>query len=80
MNNSARINKEGVKIMEKNNLKKIRVEKGLSQSKLSFTTRIAPNIICNIENNRVHAYPNWRKKIAQALNVSEKEIWGQNNE
>ena len=66
--------------MKDNNLKKLRQEKGYSKSELSFRTRIAPNIICNIENSRVYAYPNWRKKIARALDVTEDKIWGANNE
>lgn len=64
--------------MPLNNLRKIRIEKGLSQLQLSVKTEISPGIISNIENNKIFAYPGWRERLARALEVEEKEIWPNN--
>jgi len=61
--------------MRTNNLKRIRTRKNLSQLQLSANTRISPGIISNIENEKIFAYPGWRKRLAEALNVHESEIW-----
>ena len=59
----------------RNNLKRIRQERGLSQLKLSALTSIAPNEISRIENGWLVPYPGWRKRFARALGAAEQEIF-----
>lgn len=61
--------------MEKNRLKEIRQAKGLSQFDLYEKTKIKPSQISNIENGKLYFYPGWRKRIAEALEVSEKDLF-----
>ena len=61
--------------MLNNKLREVRESKGLSQLQLSAKTKISPGAICNIENNKIFAYPGWRKRISEALNVPEEEIF-----
>ena len=61
--------------MSENTLRTIREKKGISQLQLSYKTGISQTAISNIENGRVYPYPGWRKRIAKALNVPEKEIF-----
>lgn len=58
-----------------NNLRLIRTKKGLSQLALAATTRISPSVISNIENGKVYPYPGWRERLAQALDVSETDLF-----
>jgi transcriptional regulator with XRE-family HTH domain len=58
-----------------NNLARIRKEKGISQLKLSFLASIAPSEISRIENNKLVAFPGWRKRFAEALGVTEAELF-----
>ena len=58
-----------------NKLKQVRNEKGLSQLKLSMMTGIAPGDISRIENDWLRPYPGWRKRLARALGVTEKELF-----
>lgn len=58
-----------------NNLKEIRISKGISQFELAKMANIAPSDISRLENNKVHPYPNWRKRISKALGLDEGEIW-----
>ncbi|ADQ13562.1 helix-turn-helix transcriptional regulator [Halanaerobium hydrogeniformans] len=58
-----------------NNLKEIREQKGLSQLKLSYETRISPPDISKIERNKIFPHPKWREKIARVLEVEEKDIF-----
>ena len=58
-----------------NNLKEFRTKKGISQFKLAVDTGISPSIISRIENGWLWPYPGWRQRIAQALNVSESELF-----
>ena len=58
-----------------NNLRKERVKKGISQLELSRLTRIAPSNICTIENGKQYPYSGWRKRIAKALGVAEKDVF-----
>jgi len=58
-----------------NLLKKVRAEKGLSQLDLAGKTGIAPGEISRIENDWIRPYPGWRKRLAKALGVSEKDLF-----
>jgi len=58
-----------------NRLKKIRKEKGLTQLDLSKKTDIYPNNISQIENGKRIPFPGWKKRLAEALNVEEKELF-----
>ena len=58
-----------------NLLKEIRIQKGYSQLTLAKLTNIAPSDISRIENGWVRPYAGWRKRLAKALGVSEKELF-----
>lgn len=64
--------------MFKTNLKKFREEKGLSQLQLSVKTEIAPGTISNLESGKIFAYPGWKKRISEALEISESELFPEN--
>ena len=57
------------------NLKKIRTEQGLSQLSLAKLTDIAPSDISRIENGWLKPYPGWCKRLADALEVKENELF-----
>ena len=61
--------------MLRNELRKLRQQKGLSQTKLTQLTGISPTVISNIENGKLYCYPKWRKKLAEALEVEETKIF-----
>lgn len=64
----------------KNNLRKIMKEKEISGLKLSKITDIAPATISGIVNNRLIPFAGWKKRISEALDVPEVEIFpGQEN-
>jgi transcriptional regulator with XRE-family HTH domain len=58
-----------------NLLKEIRNKRGLSQLSLAKLTNIAPGDISRIENGWIRPYAGWRKRLARALGVTEKEIF-----
>jgi len=58
-----------------NNLKVIRTSKGLSQFGLAKIADITPADLSRIENGKIYAYPNWRKRISKALEMPENEIF-----
>lgn len=58
-----------------NRLKEIRNKRGLSQLSLAKLTNIAPGDISRIENGWLRPYPGWRKRLARALGVTEKELF-----
>jgi len=58
-----------------NNLKRIRTEKGLSQLKLAFISGVGPTEISRIENGWLRPYAGWRKRLADALGASERELF-----
>jgi transcriptional regulator with XRE-family HTH domain len=58
-----------------NLLKEIRIKKGLSQLTLAKLTNIAPTDISRIENGWLRPYPGWRKRLAKALRVTERELF-----
>lgn len=61
--------------MLKNNLQKVRKQRGLSQLRLSFLTGIPPSDISRIENGWLKPYPGWRKRLSRALGVPELELF-----
>jgi len=58
-----------------NNLKKVMREKEVSGLRLSKMTDIAPATISGIVNNRILPFPGWRKRISEALEVNETDIF-----
>ena len=62
-------------MITQNNLRSHRIHRGFSQLELARRAKIAPGIISNIENQKQYPYKGWRKRIARALNASEKEIF-----
>ncbi len=58
-----------------NLLKEIQTKKGFSQLTLAKLTNIAPTDISRIENGWIRPYAGWRKRLARALGVSEKELF-----
>jgi len=58
-----------------NLLKEIRTKKGFSQLTLAKLTNIAPTDISRIENGWLKPYAGWRKRLAKALGVAEKELF-----
>ncbi|MFC1933650.1 helix-turn-helix transcriptional regulator [Chloroflexota bacterium] len=58
-----------------NKLKEFRNKKGLSQLRLALLTGISPWDISRIENDWIRPYPGWRKRLAKALGVTEKELF-----
>lgn len=67
--------KEVVKGVLMNKLKEVRKGKGLSQLRLAMVTGISPWDISRIENGWIRPYAGWRKRLARALGVTEKELF-----
>ena len=61
--------------MRCNYLKEVKAAKGVSGLKLSQMTGISPGAISNIENGKIIAYPGWKQRIAEALEVPVEEIF-----
>ena len=61
-----------------NHLKEMRTNKGISQLALAKLTNIAPSDISRIENGWLRPYPGWRRRLARALRVSERELFPDN--
>lgn len=66
--------------MTENNLRKIRLEKGLSQLQLSYLVEISPQAISNIENGKIFVYDGWKKRLAETLEVSVSELFPEERE
>lgn len=60
-----------------NNLREIRIKRGLSNLQLARVTGIAPCFITNIEKGRQYVYPGWKRRLSEALNVSISELFPQ---
>jgi len=58
-----------------NLLKEFRTKRGFSQLTLAKLTNIAPTDISRIENDWLRPYPGWRKRLARALGVNERELF-----
>lgn len=56
-------------------LKLIRLQRGLSLTQLCLLTGIHPSTLSRIERGQIYPYPGWRKRIAEALNVKEEDIF-----
>ena len=50
-------------------LKEIMKEQGVSENKLSFMSRIAASDLHCAMNGKKPLYPNWKKRIAEALDT-----------
>ncbi|SHI87358.1 Helix-turn-helix domain-containing protein [Dethiosulfatibacter aminovorans DSM 17477] len=61
--------------MFSNNLKEIRERKKITQFELSKKANVTPADISRIENGKIYAYPGWRKRISDALEVETSAIW-----
>lgn len=61
--------------MWSNNLRKIRNERGLSQFALAKIADVTPADISKIENGLIKPFPAWRRKLASALELSERDIF-----
>jgi transcriptional regulator with XRE-family HTH domain len=59
----------------KNKLGEYMKEKGVSQLELYKMTGISPAAISNIVNGKQIPYPGWCKRICEALNSTDKELW-----
>ena len=60
-----------------NKLKEVHTSKGFSQLTLAKLTNIAPSEISRIENGWIRPYAGWRKRLAKALGVAEKELFSE---
>ena len=58
-----------------NEVKKTRKNKGLSQFELSKLSNITQSDISQIENGKIYPYQGWRKRLSEALEVPEKELF-----
>lgn len=58
-------------------LREVRTKKGISQLELSRLAKIAPSVICNIENGKQYPYPGWRKRISKALDIPEGKLFAE---
>ena len=58
-----------------NHLREVRKSKGLSQFGLAKLADIHPVNISQIENGWLRPYVGWRKRLAEALQVSEQELF-----
>ncbi len=56
-------------------LKRFRQKLGLTQAELAGRVNIPQNVLSQIENGKIYAFPAWRKRIAKALKVREEEIF-----
>ena len=58
-----------------NNVREVRKRKNMSALELARRAVMASSSLSLIERGLIPAYPGWRKRIAQALNVSERELF-----
>ena len=61
--------------MEHNSLKEYREKAGLSQTELGWRAKMAAQNISAIERGTLAPWPRARKALAEALNVSETELF-----
>ena len=65
--------------MINNRLKEYRERAGLSQTELAWLARMAGQNISAIERGTLAPWPRARKALAEALNVSETELFPEDN-
>ena len=56
-------------------LKETIKEKGITTNKLARITGIASQDLYNAYSGKKRIYPNWRKRISEALGISEEELF-----
>jgi transcriptional regulator with XRE-family HTH domain len=61
--------------VEKMSMTQMREKRGWSKSELARRTGIGLTEICRIESGKIYPYPGWRKKIAAALETSERTLF-----
>lgn len=64
----------------KNNLRAVLERQGISQLDLYKLTGISPASLSNIVTGRLIPYDGWKKRISEALGVSEQEIFPESKE
>ena len=62
-------------MVQANCVREFRERMKLSKQKLSHITGISPSNLFHIETGRLYPYPGWRKRISEALGVSEDVIF-----
>lgn len=55
-------------------LKELRQARGLSLTQLAFKAQIHPSNLSKLEAGFLPLYPNWKRRLAQALGVKEEEL------
>jgi len=65
--------------MEQNRLKEYREKAGLSQTELGWRAKMAGQNISAIERGTLAPWPRAKKVLAEALNVSETELFPEGN-
>jgi len=58
------------------NLRRVRLEAGMSQAELGRQMRIDPSIVRHIEAGRWKPYPRFRRLAAEILGLTEEELFG----
>lgn len=58
-----------------NRVREVRQALGLSQAELARKARTSPPVLCRVELGRVEPWPSLRRRLAQALNVNEEELF-----
>lgn len=56
-------------------LKKKLAEEGITKYRLAKMTNITPQDIYSLLHGKKPLYPNWRKRIAEALNMAEADLF-----
>jgi len=59
----------------KNNVREVRKKQNMSALELARRAVMPPSSLSLVERGLLPAYPGWRKRIAQALGVSEDELF-----
>lgn len=58
-------------------------ERGISRNRLAMMSGITPSAIYNLFNGNVPLYPGWKRRIAEALDMDESDLFpegGESNE
>ena len=57
------------------NLKKIMKEKNINANQLAFASLITPSDLYSALSGKKPFFPNWRKRVAEALDVNAEELF-----